>query len=96
MSLLERERVNTLKQAIVENLYGAKNRITVKLRPSGAKLRSIFYERGLVVDEKVGMNGDIILKLMVDQFESQLMLKYKNAYDLISTDSQPSCEIRNW
>ena len=29
------------------------------------------------MDEKVGMNGDIILKLMVDQFESQLMLKYK-------------------
>ena len=44
------------------------------------------------MDEKVGMNGDIILKLVVDQFESQLMLKYKNAYDLISTDSQPSCE----
>ena len=86
------EGINTLKQAIAENLYGGKNRITVKLRPSGAKLRSIFYERGLVVDEKVGMNGDIILKLMVDQFESQLMLKYKNAYDLISTDSQPSCE----
>ena len=38
------------------------------------------------------MNGDIILKLEVDQFESQLMLKYKNTYDLVSTDSQPSCE----
>ena len=86
------EGINTLKQAIVENLYGAKNRITVKLRPSGAKLRSIFYKRGLVVDEKVRMNGDIILKLEVDQFESQLMLKYKNTYDLVSTDSQPSCE----
>ncbi len=86
------EGVNKLKQVIVENLYGAKNRITVKLRSSSAKVRSVFYDRGLVVDEKVGMNGDIVLKLEVDQFESQLMLKYRNTYDLVSSDNQPSCE----
>ena len=86
------EGIDALKQAIVENLYGAKNRIIVRLSASGAKLRSVFYDRGLVVGEKVGMNGDILLKLEVDQFESQFMLKYRNTYDLVSTDGQPSCE----
>ena len=95
VSAITKEGISALKQSIVKNLYGAKNRITVRLKASKGKLRSLFYERGLVLDEKIGVNGDIILKLEVDQHEKQLMLKYKNIYDVVTTDDSPSCGSLN-
>ena len=92
VSATTKEGIKALKKAIVENLYGAKNRITVKLRASGGKLRSEFYERGVVLNESVGTNGDILLTLEVDQFDRELMLKHKNIYDLVSTDELSSYE----
>ena len=92
VSAITKEGIKALKKAIVKNLYGAKNRITVRLRATGGKLRSVFYERGVVLNESVGTNGDIVLTLEVDRFDKQLMLKYKDIYDLVPTDELSSYE----
>ena len=36
--------------------------------------------------EMVDRTGDIILELEVDRFEKDLVLKYKDSYELLSTD----------
>ena len=86
VSAINKEGISLLKRKIEENLYGAKNRITVKLSQSVGRLRALFYDRGLVLAEVVDRTGDIILELEVDRFERDLVLKYKDSYELLPTD----------
>ena len=96
VSATKKEGIKALKRAIEENLYGVKNRITVRLSASSGRLRAMFYERALVLDEEIATNGDFIIKLELDKTDRQFMKKYCKSFDLLSTEDNLSHQHINF
>jgi len=65
--------IDMLVAAIEEKIGGKKEFLTVKLEPSQAKLRSMFYEWSAVCDEKVLENGDCLMRLGLNGRERRIL-----------------------